>query len=463
MEANPTQTGRHVIDPGCVVQLPEIFLPRPGTDISRWAVLACDQHTSDRRYWAEVEAYVGDAPSTLRLILPELYLSDRDVDDRIRFINQTMHRYLRGNLLRKFPPGAVLVERSTPNHPARPGLLLSIDLDAYEFEPGNQASIRASEKTVPERIPPRLAIRRDAALELPHVQVLIDDPQKAVIEPLYRSLFGSPEKPIYDSDLMLGGGHVRGWHLNALDDRLQRTLTALGELDSWRRDRLLMVVGDGNHSLATAKAHWQEIRSSLPAGADHPARTALVEMLNLRDPELVFEPIHRVFSGLSREDFQRTVDRWLADAGPVWQETDAAFEGPTRQPSAHNGETPIHLPILSPDGTSRLVLTKPAGRLAVAWVQLLADRLQADGIEVDYIHGSEALRRLASQGAIGVLLPEPVKARLFEGLLRDGVLPRKAFSVGQAHEKRYYLESRLIRDDIIINNGARASAMPDNG
>lgn len=413
------------------VQIPELFLPNPETDLFRWAVVACDQFTSQPDYWEQVRQFVGAEPSTLDLVLPEIYLEtpgNDPVSDRIERINQTMQHYLADGIIQPQLPGWMLVDRSTPLHPSRKGLLLAIDLEHYDFTPGNQELVRATEGTVLDRIPPRQAIRRDALLELPHVQLLIDDPQHSVIEPLFaRSAVG---QPLYETALMQGGGSVRGWLVPAATDWIDQALAALAALKSLQEFGLLFAVGDGNHSLATAKAHWNSIRSQ--ESPTHPARFALAEVINIHDPGLDFEPIHRAVFGLDFASFMARAGAWLA-----------------RQATALPLSAIVHpIPVLWAGERTVLNLRLAPETLPVAAVQDMLDAILAESgpdVRLDYIHGADVVENLAAEGHIGLLLPALAKDDFFAVIAHDGILPRKTFSMGEAFEKRYYFECRRIR------------------
>jgi hypothetical protein len=422
--------------PGAII--PRILFPAESVDLYRWAVIACDQHTARPAYWQETARIVGDAPSALNLILPEYYLEHPDdvpVERRIEAINTTMRQYLDQGLLRVLDPGCILINRQTPEHTGRIGLILAIDLDCYDFTPGNKNLIRATEGTVIERIPPRVAIRRDAPLELPHVQVLIDDPQRLVIEPLFRSVQAKGLDPLYETALMQGGGSVSGWFIPSGTPQLVRSIEALQTLDSYIKYGLMMAVGDGNHSLATAKAHWEKNRSQLPA--DHPSRYALVEVINLHDSGLSFEPIHRAVAGISLDLFVQEARCWFKDQAVSFAPPDGACS---------HGDTAVVIPVLSRGQNLDMTFTGPGISLPVALLQPFLDNLiLKTPARVDYIHGSSEIRRLADAGQISLLLPAMDKHDLFPYIARDGVLPRKTFSMGEAHEKRYYMECRSIR------------------
>lgn len=420
------------------IAIPHICLPRPEIDLSRWAVIACDQFTSQPEYWQQVESIVGQAPSALHLVLPEIYLEHPgklSVENRISQINETMSQYLADGTLQQLEAGWIAIDRATPDHASRKGLILAIDLEHYDFTPGNHELIRATEGTVLDRIPPRLAIRRDAPLEFPHVQLLIDDPARTVIEPLLAA--ASSGSPLYATNLMQGGGHVRGWFVPADSLLLQTALDALSELESLSQHGLLFAVGDGNHSLATAKTHWENLRGQV--AADHPARFALVEVINIHDQGLAFEPIHRVVFNCDPDYFIDEATRYFAE-----QEFSlvhcgsfgASEEAPDRQ----------IIPMLCRDQHWEIWLDAPLHNLAAGSVQNFLDHLTAQtDCRIDYIHGEDVVRQLSDQGNIGLLLPPLDKNSFFSAIALEGVLPRKTFSMGEACEKRYYIEGRVIR------------------
>jgi len=397
----------------------EFYLPAPGTDLTKWAVVACDQFTSQPDYWARVERTVGEAPSALRLILPEVYLKEGRPAAPIA---AAMERCLAdGTLVPAVKDGFILTERTTASG-TRLGLMAAVDLECYDYTSGGLL-IRATEETVPERLPPRVRIRRAAPLELSHVLLLLDDPAHSVIEPLY-ALRG---EALYDLELMEGGGHLRGWAVT--DGRALRQLSdALCTLER-AAGGFLYAVGDGNHSLATAKLFWEELKQTLsPADrAVHPARWALVELENLRDEAIRFRPIHRLVCGAALSELTDAFRAWCAG------QQIALRPGPALRFVSAEGETGF-----SPD----------SDRLPVQLIQEFLDGW-LDGhpqAELDYIHGEAALRALsAAPRRVGILLPEIEKASLFPGIRAGGCLPRKAFSMGEAEEKRYYMECRKIR------------------
>lgn len=394
--------------PDCIF-VPRILLPVPSVDLFAWAVIACDQHTSDPAYWEELERIVGDKPSTLRLTLPEIYLNS-DVDARLRQISDKMRQYMREGVFRTLPPGFILTERKTPVSPVRRGVVLAVDLETYSYEKNSSALIRATEETITERIPPRLKIRESAVAEFPHIMVLYDDPHDTVLGP-YRK--DDSLEVLYDSDLNMGGGHIRGRFLPDTGPMCE----AFGNLV---KDGLLFMVGDGNHSLATAKAFWEKMRPRLSEEerAVHPARFALCEAVNLYDEGIRFEAIHRVVRGIDAKKFARG----LCDL---------------------KGKCECRLFVGGKELPVRLGEDIP-GAIAEADAYI-ARFLRENGGTVDYIHGEEELRRLAEDASsVGIFLPKMDKAELFPLVKKYGCLPRKTFSMGESEEKRYYIEGRVI-------------------
>lgn len=537
------------------VHIPEILLPAKGTDLTKWSVIACDQYTSQPEYWKKVNEEVGDSPSTLRLTFPEIYLKDDDKDERISNINEAMLQYLNQGILEPQKPGFILVDRSTPHAASRKGLILAVDLECYDYRAGSQALIRATEGTVLDRIPPRVKIRENAPIELPHIMVLIDDPGKTVIESLFERTY-SFEK-LYDFELMQGGGHIRGWKVDDAGS-LSLTANALAKLTglentedaaNTQEDRskaggyhrgiyknpleatlckapLLFAMGDGNHSLASAKAHWENVKAALklhdsanrlqdqaagitepvieiiePAAGvkgtdaglqtpdpgiqhtrdtaavpEHPARYALVEVVNVHDEGLVFEPIHRVLFGIdsrtileamknicsrisngnSKAEYKLYSSRAAMDsdmksardavAATFRHNTSAGDASHSAPVFPHN--PPHLLPFILEGIYGLLSISNPSGSLEAGTLQSILDELgKCDpDVEIDYIHGEQVIAELGSQkNHMGLYLPSMNKYDFFKIVKREGILPRKTFSLGEAEEKRYYLECRCIR------------------
>jgi len=437
---------RASVFPEIAIMAPEILIPRKDIDVSRWAVIACDQFTSEPSYWSRVETLTAGVPSASHMILPEVYLdalSSDQLDRKISDINESISMYLSDGTLAGLPSGFILLDRSTEFHASRKGLILAVDLDQYDFTPGTALRIRATEGTVLSRIPPRVRIRRDAEVEIPHIMVLIDDPDRTVIEPAFASLQSAGDAPVYDFDLMQNGGHLTGYFAGADTPEAEKIVGALTSLLHTSADGFLFAVGDGNHSLATAKAHWDSISHTLTDNEKsiHPARFALVEVVNIHDEGLDFEPIHRVAFGLSVEDFYASAGTYWAGQGfHFFSETDWA-----EQSSAFEGSVQI-IPVLQGEQTFYMILTAPRHSLAVGSLQNALDHLLSSrpDVRLDYIHGETAVRALSTEENLGFLLPSISKNSFFETISAEGVFPRKTFSMGEASEKRYYMESKRI-------------------
>lgn len=400
----------------------DILLPH-GADMKKWAVIACDQFTSQPEYWQAVEAAVGDAPSTLRLILPEARLGQEGEADEITAIHDAMTSYLESGLFRTLPRSMVYVRRTQTDGRVRQGLVGMVDLERYDFTPGSGALIRATEGTVLSRIPPRMAVRRGAPLELPHVMLLIDDPEHTVIEPLAA---GEGMETLYDFDLLQDGGHLHGSRLT--EAQMEQAARALARLAGGEEQPMLFAVGDGNHSLAAAKACYEERKASAPEGAVLPERFALVEVVNCHDMALTFEPIHRCLFDVEPEAVLSALLAYY--------------------PGAHTGEGEGHTVSFTwSGGSGTITVPEPHAHLAVGTLQtFLDDYLASHTGRLDYIHGEEAARSLGRRsGNLAFCLPAMEKSQLFPTVMADGVLPRKAFSMGEARDKRYYVEARRLR------------------
>ena len=417
----------------------DILLPAMGTPLDPWACIAVDQFTSQPEYWQQAEALAAGKPSTLHIVLPEAYLGTSREETRLQSIRRTMEEYRRAVLTRTVH-GYVYVERTQRDGTVRQGLVGAVDLEAYDYTPGTRPAIRPSEATVVERIPPRLKVRRGALLETPHVMMLADDPDGTLIEPVGAR---KAELPLlYDGELMLGGGRLQGW---AVEDPvlIGQINTALADLADpaafagrWPgtagQEPMVLAVGDGNHSLATAKAYWEELKPTLTESQrrSHPARWCLAEVCDVHSPAIEIEPIHRVVFGVSAGQ--------LGEAFTAWA---AARPG--------NGGPAQSFVLADATGAFPVTLNAPPAPLTVGSVEaFLADWLPAHPeASVDYIHGADTARALAAdpaRPAAAILLPDFAKADLFRGVVLGGVLPRKTFSMGHAEEKRYYNECRVI-------------------
>ena len=411
----------------------DILLPE-NADMSKWAVIACDQYTSEPEYWEDVTKIVGDEPSTLKVTLPEIYLEEDNVAEKIAEVNEEMKKLINNNFFRTLKDGLIYVERTQADGRIRKGLMGKVDLEDYSFAKDSQTLIRATEGTVLERIPPRVKVRENAPLELPHIMLLIDDDKKEIIEGLTDKV--SEEDKVYDTDLMKNGGHIKGYKLN--DELIEKVLEGIGELADKEKfeqkynvkDKgvLLFSVGDGNHSLATAKTCYENLKKTLTKEEyeNHPARYALVEVVNLHSDALDFEPIHRVVFGVNPEHMMEELKKFY--------ETSEEGEGQVIQ-YVYKGKK------------GKIVIKNPKSNLAVGSLQMFIDEyLKKNGGKVDYIHGEETTEKLGEQeGNIGFLLPNMHKSELFKTVILDGALPRKTFSMGHSYDKRYYLEARKIK------------------
>ena len=454
----------------------DIYLPAGGVDLRRWAVVACDQYTSQPDYWRRVEAYVGARPSTLHIVQPEIDLERAGA--RIPAVHRAMREYLsNGTLVRAVRNGFTLTERTTASG-ARLGLVAAVDLEEYDFTPGSGAMIRATEGTIRERIPPRLRIREGAPLECPHVMLLLDDPAHTVIEPLHARL--RETAPLCDFELMENGGRLRVWGVEG--DALAPVSDALSAL--WEKsDGFLYAVGDGNHSLATAKARWDALKPALSPGEaqTHPARYALAEIVNLHSPALAFEPIHRVLFGADMEDLVSAYRAHLASRGmkltaveplssrasgtkpaepssfpasgmkPAEPSSSCACGAKPAEPSSSaRGMTPTdeaELTFVSGNARASYRVGNPENPLPVAVLQPFLDEYLRShpAARIDYVHGAAAVESLCqTPHTTGVLLPAINKSALFPAVRQGGALPRKTFSMGEPDEKRYYMECRKI-------------------
>lgn len=413
----------------------DILLPQ-NCDLTKWSVVACDQYTSQNDYWERVAQTVGDAPSTLKLILPESQLEDGHFEEHVADINRTMDEYLDQGLFRTLPNALIYVERWLDNKKLRRGLVGVVDLECYDYNAGSSSLIRATEGTVITRLPPRVAVRRNASLELPHIMVLVDDPDKQLIEQLTYETDRMEE--VYDFDLMERGGHITGYlvpeDLQAdvceILNTLARPHDFARKYDAKGKPVLLFAIGDGNHSLAAAKAAYEEKKQHTPQEqwADLPARYALVELVNLHDESLEFEPIHRVCFDV--------------DADELMKDFLAAY------PGAHYGEGEGHtITYVFDTEVGKITIPKPTAQLPVGTLQDFLDQwMQTHSGRIDYVHGDDVTWELGRKpGNIGFLLPAMGKDELFKTVIFDGALPRKTFSMGEAHDKRFYLEARKIK------------------
>lgn len=436
------------------VAVPEILLPKPGTNLSKWAVIACDQFTSEPEYWRTVEEFVGEAPSTLHLIYPEVYLGEPEADARIARIRDQMGRYLEKGIF-VAAEGFVYVERLT-GPGVRKGLVVSLDLEHYDFREGSKSLIRATEGTILSRIPPRVRIREGAPLEVPHIMVLIDDPENTVIGPLTAGRAGLEE--LYDFDLMMGAGRLSGYRVSdrEMQKGIIRRLEALADPSHFAgrygldpgTPVLLYAMGDGNHSLATAKTIWEKTKEQAGDQAAvmvSPLRHALVELVNLHDPALCFEPIHRLLVDMMpRKNLIGDMEN-LYRGRFRYHECQSAAE--IMDLVDRQKGSPHRIGLVTSSGFGTLEVFGPETNLPVGTLQNFLDMFVQEGgaRDIDYIHGTDSLLRLGSRpGAAGFYLPAMDKNELFRTVILDGALPRKTFSMGEAKDKRFYMEARRI-------------------
>lgn len=412
----------------------DILLPKD-TDMSKWAVVACDQYTSEPEYWTDVENIVGEDKSALRLILPEVYLEQDNVEGRIENINKTMKEYVEQGVFQEYKDSMIYVERVQSDGKLRAGIVGAIDLEEYEYYKGSKSLIRATEATVIERIPPRMKIRKGAPIELPHIMILIDDADKTVIEPIAESK--DRMEKVYDFELMKKGGHISGYVLSMdLQFRVISALTALGDINTFNKkygldeDKpLVYAMGDGNHSLATAKECYEELKRKNPGKdlSNHPARYALVEIVNLHSPALEFEAIHRIVTEVDEAALMAEMSEELSLSEEPSEQKIMVIE---------NGEE------------KAMYIHKPTSKLTVGSLQnFLDDYTKVKGGKVDYIHGAQVVKDLSKKDrSIGFLLPDMGKDELFPTVICDGALPRKTFSMGHAEDKRFYIEAHKISE-----------------
>jgi len=404
-----------------LIKVPRVLLPKEDVDLEKWAVIACDQFTSQGDYWKKLRDFCGEV-SSLNIIFPEYYLEKGDMSERIRSINGYMTEYLRKGIFREVD-NFILTDRMTSYGHRRVGLIAAVDLDAYDFTTG-KLPIRATEATVKERLPVRLRIRHDATLELPHVLLLIDDEARSVLEPLLSEV--KEEDLLYDTDLNMSGGHIKGYRVRE-SDKVKNAILALADPARMKTrygidEPFVFAVGDGNHSVATAKLLWEELKPTLSEEerAVHPARYVLVEIVNLYSEDLIFEAIHRVVFGAGL---------------PFIEEMKKSLSG--------DG----HITLLYRDEMYGVDVPKVAAEAVKAVQDFIDDYIaKHEGVSVDYIHGDANLSEVAAANdGVAIFMPVMEKRDLFPYVVKHGSLSRKTFSMGEAEEKRYYLECRRIK------------------
>jgi len=413
----------------------DILVPVKGIDMTRWSVVACDQYTSEPEYWESVDGIVGDAPSTLRITLPEVYLESEDEEKRIAAINSAMKEYCEKGIFDTLEDSFVYVERRLANGKIRKGLVGVLDLDAYDYNKGSRSPVRATEGTVLSRIPPRVKIRKDAPLELPHIMVLIDDREKTVIEPLAGKVKGTDK--VYDFTLMKNSGSIKGWQIKGSSETSDGILDALDTLGSREvfdkmyglsdQPVMLYAMGDGNHSLATAKSCYETAKAE---GRSNDG-LALVEIVNLHDESLEFEPIHRLVFDVDPSEIADAVREHFKGAEITPAKGDLPKEG--------------DFFMLWGEVVLNVSIKDPTHSLSVGCLQEFLDSYVAEkGGRIDYIHGESTVKEKLDDTTVGFILPKPEKNLLFKTVILDGALPRKTFSMGHAEDKRFYLEARKI-------------------
>lgn len=410
-----------------------ILIPK-NVDMEKWSVVACDQFTSEPEYWKKLDSIVGDAPSTLRITLPEIYLEENDVEERIKKINSTMEEYLNKDLFTELTDSMIYLERTQADGKIREGLMGIVDLEDYSYEKGSQTLIRATEKTVIERIPPRVKVRENALLELPHIMILIDDEKKDIIESLKEEV--TDNDIVYDFELNMNGGHIRGYKLNENSmNKIDSKLEKLADKDYFEskygvtdKGVLLFAMGDGNHSLATAKACYENLKKTMSEEEylNNPARYALVELVNLHSSALEFEAINRVIFDTDKENLLNELQKYY----------NINKDG--------NGQK---VRVITDNLNEDWYIENPKSNIAVGSIQMFLDEyLKEHKGKIDYIHGEDVTTELGSkEGNIGFIFDAMKKCDLFKTVILDGALPRKTFSMGHANDKRYYLEARKIK------------------
>ena len=410
-----------------------ILLPK-NTDMTKWSVVACDQYTSEKDYWEEVEQIVGDYPSTLKLTLPEIYLEENDVEERIKRINDNMQKLIDEKFFTEYKDSMIYLERTQADGKVREGVMGIVDLEDYSYEKGSETLIRATEKTVIERIPPRVKIRENAPLEFPHIMILIDDDKKDIIESLKEEV--KEDDKVYDFELMQNGGHIKGYKLSDKSiEEIESKLEVLRDPENFSKKYdvtnkgvLLFAMGDGNHSLATAKTCYEKLKKELNEEEylNHPARYALVELVNLHSQALEFEAIHRVIFDTDIIDLLSEMKKYY----------NINKEG--------NGQ---EFEVITKDMDEVWYIENPKSNISVGSVQIFLDEyLENHKGKIDYIHGEEVVKNFAKEdNNLGLIFKSMKKEELFKTVIVDGALPRKTFSMGHSYDKRFYLEGRKIK------------------
>lgn len=412
----------------------DILVPKKSIDMNKWTVIACDQYTSEPEYWSQTDKIVGQNYSSLNLILPEIYLEDENVKERIENIHKNMDKYLNDNIFDEYKNSMIYVERIQSNGILRAGIVGMIDLEEYDFSQDSNSQVRATEATVIERIPPRIKIRDSASLEVPHIMILIDDENNTVIEPL--SSLKNKMKELYNFELMQEGGKISGYLID--ENKCTEIISALNVLGNPEKfskkyncnEVLLYAMGDGNHSLATAKEFYEQLKRNNPEKdfSNHPARYALAEIVNLHSPALQFEAIHRIITDTDTDILIEAMNRELKIS-----------DEPSEQCFKY---------IVNGKEYTRYIHNQTSNLTVGSLQKFLDNYLKESKGKIDYIHGIDTVEKLAEQkNSIGFILPDMSKNQLFPTVIKDGALPRKTFSMGHAQDKRYYIECRKIKDN----------------
>ncbi|MFI3256750.1 MAG: DUF1015 domain-containing protein [Spirochaetales bacterium] len=429
------------------IRVPDILLPKSDVDLKSWAVIACDQYTQDENYWKQAADIAKNKPSALHMILPEIYLDDEEKkNERIQNIRKTMKEYIDTSIFSPPLHDMIYIERQTAFQRCRKGCIVAIDLEDYDWKPFSKALIRSTEATITDRIPPRIAVRKDSPLEIPHIMLLINDAKDDIIKTIASD--AKKQKPLYDTDLMLNGGHITGWTVNA-EKNMSHILKSLSELAKKNTTKdgstFLFAVGDGNHSLATAKTVWEEVKKNRTASEteDCPERYALAEIVNIYDEGLTFEPIHRIICGIKPHS---AIEFLQKNMQIIVQDCDNFDE---LQEAVAKNIGAFGLLFQDNNKTSYMCVKTESKNLTVSIVQpvldLLAEHEKKENprVFIDYIHGTAELCRLSQkENTLGILLPPIEKNAFFNTISEGGPLPRKSFSMGEADEKRFYLEAR---------------------
>ena len=424
------------------VQIPKILLPK-NLDIKTWSTIACDQYTQDKSYWSQVYSIVGSNPSTVKITFPEVYLGEPGREERIQNIKNEMQSYIKQGIFAPPQEECVYLERKTKYGRVRHGLVVAVDLDAYEWKPFSKSLIRATEATIVERIPPRMEIRKEAIIETPHIMLLVNDPKHILVEGLGNRV--NKKKPLYQGELMMNSGSIKGWAVSDENDieYFRLSLQKLAEANMEKDGSIfLFAVGDGNHSLATAKATWEDYKKNHPGVKNCSMKYALIEIVNIYDTGLTFEPIHRVLFNIDSEGLIDFIGNSL---GGTIEYLNNYNDLKSR---IDNSKSNLGF-IFEKDGKTQFVFMKtdikelPISQLQPAIDQFLTACNKKGSI--DFIHGADELLRLGSQkGNTAIYLPPIDKDSFFATINKKGPLPRKSFSMGEADEKRFYLECRQI-------------------